>query len=145
MIRTATNALAKISYCADVRITIADVPCDLRIYALPEEYKPTYPLLLSRRWLRAVKAKGDYATGRYWIMHHQGIRVQIPCDRKANIKTPEPGRHSRVPIVMRDKSTDKRRISAEVEEEPEWQHSGGAKIFEELVEIIKQEAIEAMR
>ena len=70
VIRTATKALAKISYCADVRITIADVAYDLRIYALPEEYKPTYPLLLSRRWLRAVKAKADYATGKYWIMHH---------------------------------------------------------------------------
>jgi len=78
-------------------------------------------------------------------MHHQGIRVQIPRDRKANIKTAEPGRHPQVPIVMRDKSTDKRRISAEVEEELEWHHSGGAKTFEDLVEIIKQEAIEAMR
>ena len=46
---------------------------------------------------------------------------------------------------MRDKSTDKRRISAEVEEKLEWQCSGGAKIFEELVKIIKQEVIEAMR
>jgi len=58
VIRIATNALAKIAYCADVRITIAGVLCDLRVYALPEEYKPTYPLLLSRRWLQAVKAKG---------------------------------------------------------------------------------------
>jgi len=43
VIRTATHALAKISYCVDVRITIAGVSCDLRVYALPEEYKPTYP------------------------------------------------------------------------------------------------------
>ena len=47
-IQTAINALAKIFDCADVRITVADVSCDLRIYGLPEEYKPTYPLLLSR-------------------------------------------------------------------------------------------------
>jgi len=145
VIRTVTNALAKIAYCANVRITVTDVACDLRIYTLPEEYKPTYPLLLSRRWLQAVKAKGDYATGKYYIIHHQGVRVQIHRDRKVNIKTAEPGRQPRVPIVMRDKSMEKHRISAVVEEELEWQRSGGAKIFEELGEIIKQEAIEAMR
>jgi len=65
VIRTSTTALAKIAYYADIRITIADVECDLRVYALPREYKPTYPLLLSRRWLQAVKAKGDYSTGQY--------------------------------------------------------------------------------
>ena len=85
VIRTATNALARIAYCADVRITIADVSCDLLVYALPEEYKPTYPLLLSRRWLRAVKAKGDYASGQYYIMHTHGTRVRIPRDRSATI------------------------------------------------------------
>jgi len=117
VIRTATNALAQIDYCADVRSTIADVACDLRIYTLPKEYKPTYPLLLSIRWLRAVKAKGDNGTGKYHIMHHQGIRVLIPSDRTATLS---PQRHSpRVLIVMRDKGVKKHRISAEVEEELE--------------------------
>jgi len=68
VIRTATNGLAKISYFTDGHITIGGVSCDLRVYALSEEYKPTYPLLLSRRWLQAVKAKGDYASGRYYII-----------------------------------------------------------------------------
>ena len=49
IIRTATNALAHISYCADILITIAGVACNLRVYALPEEYQLRYPLLLSRR------------------------------------------------------------------------------------------------
>lgn len=80
VIRTAKNALAQIAYCADMRITIAYVSCDLCVYTLPGEYKPTYPLLLSRRWMQAVKAKGDYATGQYYIMHHQGGRVRIPRD-----------------------------------------------------------------
>jgi len=80
IIRTGTTALARIAYCADERITIAGVSCDLPIYALPEEYKPTYPLLLSRHWLQAVKAKGDYASGHYYIMHQQGTRVRIPRD-----------------------------------------------------------------
>ena len=48
VIRTTTNALAKIAFCADSRIAFADVACDLRVYVLPEDYKPTYPFLLSR-------------------------------------------------------------------------------------------------
>ena len=143
VIRTATNALAKIAYCADVRITIADVACDLRVYALPDEYKPTYPLLLSRRWLQAVKAKGDYASGQYFIMQSHGSRVRIPRDRSAQIS---PQRHRpRVPVVMRDRDEAKREVSDEIEEELEWQRSGGNRFFENLVELIKRQAKEQMR
>ncbi|RPA92400.1 hypothetical protein L873DRAFT_197374 [Choiromyces venosus 120613-1] len=80
VIRTATNALARITHCADLRITVAGVPCDLWVYALPAEYSPTYPMLLSRRWLQAVKVKGDYAGRRYYIMSGHGTRVQILSD-----------------------------------------------------------------
>jgi len=143
VIWTATNALAKIAYCADVRITIAGVLCDLRVYALPEEYKPTYPLLLSRRWLQAVKAKGDYASSQYYIMHHHGTRVRIPRDRSAQIS---PQRHRpRVPIVMRDTNAQQREMSSEVEEELEWQRSGGSRFFENLVELIKKQAKEQIK
>ena len=143
VIRTATNALAQISYCADIRITIAGVACNLRVYALPEEYQPTYPLLLSRRWLQAVKAKGDYASGRYYIMHTNGMRVQIPSDRSGTISPQR--HHPRVPIVMRDRNKARQEVSAEVEEELEWQRSGGNNFFERLVEFIKQQAQEQMR
>ena len=130
-------------YCADVRITIADVSCDLLVYALPEEYKPTYPLLLSRRWLRAVKAKGYYASGQYYIMHTHGTRVRIPRDRSATIS---PQRHRpRVPIVMRDKDAERQEVSTEVEEELEWQRSGGSMFFEDLVKLIKKQAKEQMK
>ncbi|RPA99767.1 hypothetical protein L873DRAFT_1806286, partial [Choiromyces venosus 120613-1] len=60
VIRTATNALARIAHCADLRITVAGVPCDLR-------YSPTYPMLL-------IKAKGDYTGGRYYIMSGHGTQ-----------------------------------------------------------------------
>jgi len=86
VIRTATNALAKITHYADLRITIAGVPCDLRIYALPVKYTPTYPMLLSQRWLQAVKAKGDYSSGRYYIMSAHGTRLEIPgSDKRKNM------------------------------------------------------------
>ncbi|KAG0128250.1 hypothetical protein HOY82DRAFT_612196 [Tuber indicum] len=147
VIRTATNSLAKIACCADVRITIADIPCDLRVYALPEEYQPTYPMLLSRRWLQAVKAKGDYASGKYYIMSKHGTRVRIPSDEsyKANTQSTLRKHRPRVPIIMRDKNMTQKGLSAEVEEELELQKSGGNRFFEELVELIRKQAKEQMR
>jgi len=143
VIRTATNALAKIAYYADIRITIADVECDLCVYALPREYKPTYPLLLSRRWLQAVKAKGDYSTGQYYIMNTSGFRVRISRDRKATLS---PQRHrSRVPIVMRDKNTKNRELSTEIEKELEYQHAAGENFFNDVVRKIIRQAREEMR
>ncbi|KAG0124389.1 hypothetical protein HOY82DRAFT_617744 [Tuber indicum] len=143
VIRTATNALAEIAHCADIRITVAGVSCDLQVYALPEEYKPTYPLLLSRRWLQAVKAKGDYASGQYYIMHAHGTRVRIPQDKNTQINTG--GRRPRIPVVMRDKKADRCGVSAEIEEELEWQRFGGSHFFEDLVRLIKRQAKEQIR
>jgi len=148
VIRTATNALAKVAFCADIRIAIAEVACDLRVYALPEEYKPTYPLLLSRRWLQAVKAKGDYASGQYYIMNQHGTRIRIPSDQsyqRRDRKGKLPAQQPRVPIVLRDKDAADSKLSAEVEEELEWQRCSGRHFFEELVELIKRQADEQIR
>ncbi|KAG0134930.1 hypothetical protein HOY82DRAFT_601806 [Tuber indicum] len=148
VIHTATNALAKISYCADIRVTVARVSCDLRVYALPAEYTPTYPMLLSRRWLQAVKAMGDYASGRYYIMTTHGTRVRIPSNESYKSNRDQNSgqtRRPKVPIVLRDKTMDKSGLSAEVEEELEWQESGGTGFFERLIDLIKQEAKEQIR
>ncbi|KAG0135427.1 hypothetical protein HOY82DRAFT_536723 [Tuber indicum] len=147
VIRTATNALAKISYCTDVRVTIARVPCDLRIYALPDEYKPTYPMLLSRRWLQAVKAKGDYARGQYYIMSSDGTRVRIPSDESYKLRSGSSMKKQgpRVPIVLRDKGARRNELSAEVEEELELQQSTGNKFFDDMIELIKRQANEQMK
>jgi hypothetical protein len=147
VIRTATNALARIAYYADLCITVAGVPCDLRVYALPSEYSPTYPMLLSRRWLQAVKAKGDYAGGRYFITSGHGTRVQIPSDRtsKDMVRATERGRHPRVPIVLRDKEAGRNQLSVEIEKELELQESQGVRFFERLIELIRREANEQIR
>ncbi|RPA89675.1 hypothetical protein L873DRAFT_616885 [Choiromyces venosus 120613-1] len=148
VIRTATNALAKIAYCADLRVTVAGVPCDLRIYALPDEYKPTYPMLLSRRWLQAVRAKGDYGSGQYYIASSLGTQVRIPSDegyKRQDVKQTSEERQPRVPIVLRDRTTVGSGLSAEVEEELELQQSGGTRFFEDLIALIKQEADRQIR
>lgn len=100
VIRMATNALAKISYSGHVPITTRGLSCDLGLYALSAEYKPTYPLLLSRCWLQADKAKGDHTSSRYYIMDQHRTRVLISQDNSAQIS---PQRHRpSVPVVIRD-------------------------------------------
>ena len=147
VIRTATNALARIAYFADLRITVAGVPCDLRIYALPVEYSPTYPMLLSRRWLQAVKAKGDYSTGRYYIANGHRMRVEIPSQKKDKdkIRETEHGRRPRVPIVLRDQEAGTNPLSVEVEEELDLQETQGHNILEGLIELIREEAEDQMK
>ena len=147
VIRTATNALARIADCTDLRITIAGIPYDLRVYALPAEYNPTYPLLLSRRWLQAVKAKGDYATDRYYIMSEHGTWVQIPSNEnyKDTVRGDQNRLRPRVPIVLRDKEIKRRQLAAEVEEELKLQEKWGSRFFEQLIQLIRKEAEEQMR
>ncbi|RPA91059.1 hypothetical protein L873DRAFT_1820083 [Choiromyces venosus 120613-1] len=147
VICTATNALARIAHCADLHITVAGVPCDLRVYALPAEYSPNYPMLLSRRWLQAVKAKGDYASGRYYIMSGHSTRVQIPSNKnyKGKVQETECGCRPRVPIVLRDKEASRGQLSVEVEEELELQETQGGRFFEWLIQLIREEADEQMK
>jgi len=147
VIRTATNALARIAYCADLIITVAGVPCNLRVYALPDEYSPTYPMLLSRRWLQAVRAKGDYSTGRYYITNSCGTQVEIPSDEKYKYKVRETERGSRprVPIILRDREASRDQLAAEVEEELELQETQGNGFFECLIRLIIDEAEKKMK
>ena len=90
-----------------------------------------------------MKAKADYATGWYYIMHSNGLRVQIPNDRSGTICSQK--HHPRIPIVMRDKNEATHKVSAEVEEELELQRSCGCNLFERLVEFIKNQAQEQIR
>jgi len=76
-------------------------------------------------------------------MHTHGTRVQIPSDRSTTIR---PQKHRpRVPIVMNDRNAERREMSAEVEEELEWQRAGGSNFFERLVEFIKKQAQEQIK
>jgi hypothetical protein len=66
-IRTATSVLTPIRYYSDVYVTVAGVTTKIRIHALPRELNLSYGLLLGRRWLKAVHAKGDYEKDTYAI------------------------------------------------------------------------------
>ena len=59
-------------YYADVDIIVAGVKTRIRIYAMPREFDLSYGLLLSRRWLRKVKAHGNYERDTYIIADEAG-------------------------------------------------------------------------
>jgi len=147
VIRIATNALARIAYWAHLRIKVAGVPCDLCVYALPDQYSPTYSMLLSRRWLQAVRAKGDYSTGCYYISNGKRAGVPIPCDEKFKWKIGgnERGCRPRVAIVLRDQEASRDQLSVEVEEELQLPETQGYKFFERLIKLIRDEAEEQMK
>lgn len=81
-------------------------------------------------------------------MSQHGTRVRIPSDQSyqaRNRKGKLPTQQPRIPILLRDKSGADYKLSAEVEEELEWQCRRERRFFEELVELIKREADEQIR
>ena len=77
-IRTATSALTKIRYYSDVDTIVAGVKTKIRIYAMPREFVLSYGLLLSRRWLCKVRARGNYERDTYIISDEAGEFKPVP-------------------------------------------------------------------
>ena len=75
-IRMATGDIWPIHYYALFEVTIAGVTAQVRAYIIAKS--TTYTLLLGRRWLKQVKAKGDYKMNTYEIEGNDGIRRMIP-------------------------------------------------------------------
>ena len=79
-IRTATSTLTTIKYYSDLDVSVAGVTTWVRVYAIPREISLSYGLLLSRRWLKRVKARGNYELDTYYIQNSRGRYVEIPRD-----------------------------------------------------------------
>ena len=74
--------------------------------------------------------------------------MRIPSDQSyqdRNRKGKLPTQQPQIPIVLRDKSGADYKLSAEAEEELEWQRRRGSCFFKELVELIKGEADKRIR
>ena len=90
-IRTATSTLTTIKYYSDLDVTVAGVTTWVRVYASPRDIALSYGLLLSRRWLKRVKARGNYELDTYYIQNSRGRYVEIPRDaefRASAVKVP---------------------------------------------------------
>ena len=77
-IRTATSELTKIRYYSYVDTIVAGVKTTIRIYAMPRKFVFSYGLLLSRRWLRKVPARGNYERDTYVISDEAGEFRAVP-------------------------------------------------------------------
>ncbi|KAG0637063.1 hypothetical protein HOY80DRAFT_1085886 [Tuber brumale] len=132
VIQTATQVLALIPYCVEVRIKVAELSCDLHVYALP-----------TLRSLHAMKAKGDNGRKGCYMMTHHEARVKAPRDARAEIC---PHRYRMcVQAVMSDRDKEGYVVSMEIEEELEWQQLGGGRFFQDLVELAKRQAEEEIK
>jgi hypothetical protein len=56
----------------DVDIEIAGVTSTSWVYCVPAPARPSYTLLLGRKWMKQVRAIGNYETGTYIIRDSLG-------------------------------------------------------------------------
>jgi hypothetical protein len=90
--RTAASTVHPIEFYVLIDIEIAGVIASIKCYVLPESISPSYSVLLGRRWMKQVRALGDYANDRYCIHDMAGIQYvlfphQTPDDIRDEIPT----------------------------------------------------------
>jgi hypothetical protein len=117
-IRTATAALTVIKYYSDLVITIAGVSTKIRVHAIPCEFDPSYGLLLSRRWLKQCKARGNYENDTYMICDSQGKYHQVfrenyeVADLEVEVPKVRLRRKTALPVSLDDDSIEDLEVSA---------------------------------
>ena len=91
-IRTASGDLVPIRYHVRFDLNVAGVTANVRAYII--SMVTTYTLLLGRRWMKQVKASGNYRQGTYEIEGLDGTKYKVPeCQRGGQVKTTGPGTH----------------------------------------------------
>jgi hypothetical protein len=77
MMRTAAAEVSVIQWYVDVDIEIAGVISTSRVYCVPAPARPSYRLLLGRKWMKQVRAIGNYETGTYIIRDSLGKEYAV--------------------------------------------------------------------
>ena len=75
---TATAHVTRIDWQCSLDITIAGVTATATVYCIPEPSRPSYTLLLGRRWLAQCKAVGHYETDTYIIRDSNDNSFLVP-------------------------------------------------------------------
>jgi len=78
LMRTAASTYHSINHYIMMDISIAGVSATIRCYCLPS--RPSYSILLGRRWMKQVRAIGDYADDSYCIYDLAGLRYVVPAN-----------------------------------------------------------------
>jgi hypothetical protein len=74
MMRTAAAEVSIIQWYVDLDIEIAGVTATSRVYCIPAPARPSYTLLLGRKWMKQVRAIGNYDKGTYVIHDSLGTK-----------------------------------------------------------------------
>ena len=78
LMRTAASTYHSINHYVMMDISIAGVLATIQCYCLPS--RPSYSILLGRRWMKQVWAIGDSADSSYCIYDLAGLRYIIPAN-----------------------------------------------------------------
>lgn len=77
MMRTANGSVNDIKWHVDLDINVAGVSAISRVYCIPFAEKPSYSILLGRRWMRQCQAMGDYENNLYVIKDMAGSEYVV--------------------------------------------------------------------
>ena len=77
-IRTATAHIARIDWQCLLDVTIVGVTATATVYCIAQPSRPSYTLLLGRRWLAQCKAVGHYETDTYIIKDQDDNAFLVP-------------------------------------------------------------------
>ena len=137
-IRTATSEVTRIRYCSDVDTIVAGVKVHIRIHAIPREFALLYGLLLSSRWLRKVRARGNDEMDKYIISDESGQFRPVKQYLERAVNTVE------ILRISRDRHSENSNLEEDAEEDMDIVEASGESDKDIIREVIG-EATEAMR
>jgi hypothetical protein len=77
MMRTAAAEVSVIQWYVDIDIEIAGITATSRVYCVPPPARPSYTILLGRKWMKQVRAIGNYESGTYVIHDSLGTKLIV--------------------------------------------------------------------
>lgn len=125
-VKTADGSIAPINSAVVIDLEIAGVTASVPCYLMPGPKKPSYAILLSRRWLRQCQARGDYRTDTYIIKDRAGKEYVVPASKGNDERTPQ--------VVLQPEA-----IAADVDDEVREELEGGEELMMEIVAQIVQQ------
>jgi hypothetical protein len=137
--RTAASTVHPIEAYVMIDIEVAGVVASIKCYVLPASIRPSYSILLGRRWMKQVRALGDYANDRYCIHDMAGKQYmltphQTPDDIRDEIPTLCVNQAAKIKCLDEDTA---RELSL-------YDDSGSEDEYETTLQTVRQQACEDM-
>jgi hypothetical protein len=135
MMRTAAAEVSYIRWYVDLDIEIAGVISTSRVYCIPAPARPSYTLLLGRKWMKQVRALGNYDTGTYVIRDALGNKHIVTAQA-----TP-PTVRSDVPVLSISHNLEMSEINDDLDEDTRLELELGPEGYADA--LLRQVEVEA--